>query len=261
MGICSQRIKKPTFATNKFTDMSTIIPSGTGSSARPIPAGGSETPMTPRLSVNKLAEYMEANPLRRRQIVIDAKNPEPFKVTRYSDARKALRAYIISNYNDDVLRHGLEYIKGKVPTSDWQRDDQLNSTMALQIALDSDFPNLRGYEPSPLDVDSAIININGLDVSVFPDVLLRHKVNGNVGCIKLHIAKTTSLEDKCLKHVATILQHYLERVGDPSKVDGEACFAVDVFSGCYEAAPKAYKRVLARIEAACEEVCLRWNAL
>lgn len=47
-------------------------------------------PSKPRLSVNKLAEYLEASSTRRKKIVFDAKYPEKFIVTRYKEAREAI---------------------------------------------------------------------------------------------------------------------------------------------------------------------------
>jgi hypothetical protein len=40
----------------------------------------------PRISVCKLAEYLEAQPIRRRQILKDQKYPPDFKVTWYDDS-------------------------------------------------------------------------------------------------------------------------------------------------------------------------------
>ena len=45
----------------------------------------------PRISVNKLAEYMEANSIRRKKIVYDAKYPQKFIVTRYKESKDTIK--------------------------------------------------------------------------------------------------------------------------------------------------------------------------
>ena len=225
------------------------------------PARGVPLTTKPRISVNKLAEYMEANALRRRQIVLQAKDPEPFITHRYSDARRALAAYIIGGYDENTLATAIAAIQAKPEGSDWQKDDRKNSITCLEIAQDADFPDLTGYDLSSLDVDRAIVELSGVDVSVLPDVLLRHRETGRVGGIKVHIAKTTGLSADGLKNVALVLRRYLIDRGDSEvMVDPDACFGIDVFSSSYEAAPKSYKRLMSRLEAACEEIRLRWEA-
>lgn len=61
----------------------------------------------PRISVNKLGEYLVATASRRRQILRDQKRPPDFKVVRYADAQRAIVDYFIDRHSDpDVLaRH------------------------------------------------------------------------------------------------------------------------------------------------------------
>ena len=44
----------------------------------------------PRISVNKLGEYMTATPLRRRRIVLDQKRPKTFIFARYREPQDAI---------------------------------------------------------------------------------------------------------------------------------------------------------------------------
>jgi len=55
---------------------------------------------SPRISVNKLAEFMTAKPARQRQILRDQKYPSDFKVVFYKEASEGMS--IPSNFK---LRH------------------------------------------------------------------------------------------------------------------------------------------------------------
>lgn len=55
----------------------------------------------PRISINKLGEYMTATPARRRQIVRDQKNPPAFKAARYKPARETIVSYLEDGMADD----------------------------------------------------------------------------------------------------------------------------------------------------------------
>lgn len=52
-----------------------------------------------KISVNKLAEYLGSDALRRRRIIEDQKEPLEFTVTRYKTAKSAMIDYLKSGYN------------------------------------------------------------------------------------------------------------------------------------------------------------------
>lgn len=55
---------------------------------------------TPRLSVNKLAEYVVSKGARQRQILTDQKFPQDFKGVYYREATEAIAQCIASNLED-----------------------------------------------------------------------------------------------------------------------------------------------------------------
>jgi hypothetical protein len=61
-----------------------------------------------KFSVNKLGEYLTANPSRRKRIIKDQKNPKGFIVIRYKDARKALVDFFANGKGDK------KYIEAKI---------------------------------------------------------------------------------------------------------------------------------------------------
>jgi len=54
----------------------------------------------PKVSANKLGEYMSASPSRRNEIVKNQKYPKGYVVTRYNDARRAIIDYFLNGRGD-----------------------------------------------------------------------------------------------------------------------------------------------------------------
>jgi hypothetical protein len=60
----------------------------------------SDQPKPPRLSVNKLGEYMTAKAGRQYKILHDAKYPQDFIVAHYKDAAEAIAKAIVDGLQD-----------------------------------------------------------------------------------------------------------------------------------------------------------------
>lgn len=216
----------------------------------------------PRLSVNKLAEYMTADPIRRRQIVRDAKHQEPFKTSRYASARNAIKAYISSGYNEDIINKAKKSISTRIADSDFQRDDIRNSILALEHVLYMDFPVLDEYEVKVFNDENTLIKLSGLDVSVNPDLKILNHNNEKIGAVKIHISKTNKLDEINLEYVSTLIKYFFLMTGNKEKnIENHLCISFDIFGESFIVSPKAYKRSISRILAACEEIVARWDTI
>lgn len=70
---------------------------------------------------------------------------------------------------------------------------------------------------------------------------------------------TYKLTQEARKYAATLLYALIEtNGGTPLRT---LCDSVDVFAAAYESAPRATKRRLEDVEAACEEIAERWPGL
>jgi hypothetical protein len=219
----------------------------------------------PRISINKLGEYLQANPQRRKKIVSDAKNPKPFVVTRYSDAREAIKNYFTSGFNTDILDASIEAHQGKDPASEFQEQDQALSIELLEMMLDLDLPDLSEFSLYVYEGANPKLNIAGVDISVNPDLIIRSDNRGQkvVGAIKLHISKSNQLDEEGAKNVAILLKEFVENhiAEDGEKVYLPFCIAVDIFGKVVCAAPKSFKRRMTYISSACEEIALWWDSV
>jgi len=216
-----------------------------------------------KLSVNKLGEYMTATPSRRKQIIKDQKRPSTFKVARYTDAREAIVNYLSSNMTDEATAGDkIEELITSGGHSDFQMQDRVLSADAIENFLDvSDEINLDGVTVEAGErFSEEALEIDDVSITMRPDALLKDEKTGEiVGCLKLHFPKSHPLDEKGCEYVATAMRHHLtENISTPSAVIPSKCYVVDVSTGKVRTAPKAYKRRMNDITAACEEISARW---
>ena len=219
----------------------------------------------PYISLNKMAEYMTAKSIRRRQIVKVLKKDKDFYKVYYSEVRKTLPKYFKSNYDTDIVDEAIARIEAKDPESDWDKSDFSNSIIALENIMDSNLPNLLNYEflrKNEYEVQS--IDLGGVKITIKPELFLKNKDNGKIGAIKSHIAKTpdNQLEEENRVYAATILKFALIQNGIQEKdIDNSACISYDIFKKDYSCSSNAFRRTMSAVEAACEEIVLRWDAI
>jgi hypothetical protein len=222
---------------------------------------------SPRISVNKLAEYLEATPTRRKQIVHDAKYPAAFITTRYKDARELIKSYIQGNVGEDDVLAGIDAFNSTVATSDWQEQDNALSAELLELLLDTDISPWKELVISPYEGENTLLNIAGVGISINPDLIVKIEDDQStrIGLMKLHISKTNELSEESQKVVAALLYEFAVQIvidkTDGEEADPGCCISFDLFKQCSETCPSAFKMRMRKIEAACEEIALWWDKL
>lgn len=219
--------------------------------------------MKPRISVNQLGEYMTATPSRRRQIVRDQKNPPLFKSTRYRDAREAIADHIASNMVDDeAALAAAQALRENTDGSDFVVQDRIHSAHAITAFLDiCEDMKLGALTAVRVDTFSSDgLEIAGVKVVMRPEALLLDPATQEVvGCVKLHFSRTQPLDGRSAAYVATALRAHLEQnLSSPGTVNPDRCYVVDIATRSILSAPKANKRRLGDLGAACEEIKDRW---
>lgn len=217
---------------------------------------------TPKISLNKLGEYLDATPARRRQIVKEQKEPQPYVAARYKDAREAIVEYIESGMNDEEkLLDVINKLKSDISGSEFYIQDKQASAQAIEDFLDtSEQIDIDGLSAHAFEKkENSIMLVSGVNISIRPDIILKDKKSGEiVGAIKLHFSKTHPLTSKSREYIATAIRVDLEKNGYKN-IDHKKCYSVDTPSQSASHAPKAYKRKINDIEAACEEIAARWG--
>ncbi|MFT6963551.1 MAG: hypothetical protein ACJAWV_003288 [Flammeovirgaceae bacterium] len=218
----------------------------------------------PRASVNQISEYVGANSTRRKKIVEDAKNPSSFIVARYTEARKAISNYIAEG-DLSCLDECADFLKNKVATSDFQKNDKKKSLEALLAIRNIDLSFLSGFEMDVYSGSNPKLQISGLDISVNPDIIIRGEHRGKkiIGAVKLHISSSAPLTEEMGKSVAMIIHEFIK--SHVQSADETAhlkfCISLDIFNGRLTEAPTSVKKRLSKIGASCEEFVLRWDSI
>jgi hypothetical protein len=222
--------------------------------------------LEPRISLNKLGEFLTTNPARRRKILVDQKYPKDFVVTRYNDAEKAIINYLFDNKHDtSILDSALDTIDKKYVKTDWEAQ-----TRSLNYdAIDSfyDIADQIDYSKCSLEKgikgESNYIMVEDVGVSIRPELFI-YKVKGedkNIGAIKLYFSKTFELSDEAGEYIASFIMEYLRTTKSALTASNKLCNVIDVFGQKVFMAPISYKRRMLDIKAACQEISAIWNKL
>jgi len=227
---------------------------------------GGRVNVEPRISLNKLGEYLTATPGRRRKILFDQKYPSDFIVTRYNDAEAAIIEYIFSNTNDvGLLDNALEQIEGKRVETDWEVQTKALNMEALEAFYDiADQIDYTKYSVEKcVKSEAAYGMLGGVQISVRPEIVIyRDKGEEKViGATKIYFSKSFPLLDGAGEYVSSFLVEYLKQTRKDRSVNNRICNVIDVFSRNIITAPISYKRRMADIEAACQEIAAVWNRL
>jgi hypothetical protein len=217
---------------------------------------------TPRISVNKLAEYMVATPARRRGIIRDQKVVRDFVVARYQAVYGGIAEALVT-HDVGPLYNRLERLYTASPASTWELQDNQLSVEALELFLQV-FDEL---DLSRYSVDRPIqslpkMNVSGTEVSVKPCVILREAGGvAAVGAVHIYLSKLFSFGDEAGAYATTVVHQYVENHLAEAKVRSSDSYVVDVFARRIHAGPKSFKRRRNDIAAACEEIAQRWSAV
>ncbi|MEA9752434.1 hypothetical protein VDG03_15705 [Xanthomonas campestris pv. raphani] len=217
----------------------------------------------PKISLNKLGEYLTATPSRRKRIILDQQDPKAFIVARYSDARAEIVQFLASGMDDDSsLIESAKRLRSDRSGTDFACQDRIASAEAIENFLEaSDKIQLEDLVVVPVENSSSeAMQISGVSVSIRPDAYLKDPVTGDIkGAIKLHFPKTTPLSEQAAEYVGAATKVFLQQEKRSPVVDHRKCYVVDVSTQAVYSAPKSHIRKMNDIAAACEEIDARWK--
>lgn len=215
---------------------------------------------TPRISLNKLGEYMTATPARRRRIIEDQITPKEFIATRYADARESISDYITGEISEGGLGKVAEDLRSKIYDSNFVAQDKNLSADAIDsfLEISDQLPVGYVFEKAPANAKSTL-ELSGVEVSIRPDVYIKSDDGEVVGAIKLHFPKSNPLTTTSGEYVATALKVFVQENAS-NAIDPKLCLIIDVPSSNVIPAPKAGKKRMSDLEAACEEIDAQWKA-
>jgi hypothetical protein len=224
----------------------------------------SRSQKAPRISVNKLGEYMTATPLRRLRIVADQQRPMTFIVPRYTEAQEAITKFLVREKHDtSLLASEIERLSAAPSATDWEAQRKRLCAEALARFLDvADQIDLHEQTLAPGGNDQPRLQVGGLEVSVRPEVIVRSTRRAREaasGALKLYFSKTLPLGQEGGEYVATLVHQFVDTHIAPGHADPRLCRVIDVFGGRVFTAPRAVARRRRDLWAACEEIARAWD--
>lgn len=219
----------------------------------------------PRISANKLGEYLRAAPARRRSIVKDQKTPKEFVVAWYASARQTIvDAFAAGQIDGDALWDAAEELNTRATPADFDKRLADASAEALRQFVDVlDNLDLEGASFLSTEPMQPTLNFADVEVSVRPDLIVQaadRRGNPVVGAVKLHFSKSAVFDKEAGDYVATLLNQHVDKyiATRSTPVNRQHCWVIDVFGGNVFTPPSAQKKRLDDIEAACSEIKLWW---
>jgi hypothetical protein len=214
---------------------------------------------TPKISVIQLAEYLSASPLKRKRIVMDAKNPPKVKIAGYQYARRTTRSFLKGDQDIVIINNAIEKLKLTKTETDFRKSWKGNNIGELEHIENIEFPDLSYMNIFFYERLTQYLVIEGVRITVNPDLLLEWKVKGEVvkqGAIKFQYTKSGPPSVTKGEIVATILRAHIEEyiVRDQDVVDNSLCFFVDVYNESLTYAPRSYQQKMNQVKAACQEI-------
>jgi hypothetical protein len=221
----------------------------------------------PRISVNKLAEFIDAKAARQRQILRDQKFPSEYKGMYYKEAVEAISTCIASNLENTSI------IERTIATLDQQNPDKIGTQRRIQSNIDAletfeamlDDVDLRGAEPKLGEHTSPKLTIQNVEISVRPEIILTGTGKAKQllkGALKLHFPRTFPLGDSGASYVSTLLQEYAKaHLINNGEAHGPLCPVLDVGSKKIYAGTKSTLARMRDIQAACRNIAALWPSI
>ena len=231
-------------------------------------SGPTKVRANPRISINKLGEYLTAKPARRKSIIKDQKYPpEVFITGKYNDAFESIvNFFTLGALQPEVLHRAISRLSVNPTANAPQAADLKNNILALQhlIKTAGTLP-FTGLTFRAAKQQGALLTIGKVVVSVRPELEIIAPQRGGgtkYGLLKLYLGKTHPLNEESASLIATTVHQFAEKhFGTPENVDLKRCYVLDVFQGKLFTAPQSYTKRRSDIAAACEEIAARWPTL
>lgn len=225
------------------------------------------TLLEPVISLNALAEFCYATPVRRRAIIADMAK-ESFDVYKnwYGEVPGAYKLYLASQCTDDEKLSSLEALLiRRQPQNDQDDEKALKQLDALELIRQTDHRVLtKSATLSAYNFVEKSLWVSGVRVRVSPSNLVKSHSeleSGAIGVLKPYIKKGRPLSQREAQTIATLLHWFTEEQLSKYATSSPSLSAViDVFGRKITKASAKDTNLRRTIVAGCEEIYERWPA-
>lgn len=198
---------------------------------------------TPRVTFSALCEFLSASPTRQISIIREQKAPKPAKIKSYTTAVQQIQDFAVNKKPLNPLAAGLE------PHEQEVIEELLNNNWTP--------PSKTVHRPA---TKQPPMKVNGVEISVFPDLLLAENTakRSMTGSMKFYCTKSRELKAEVGRWMASLLYCYSQTVLNDTDAHPDLCMIYDVREDEYYEAGKSYKRLYQNVESACQIIASLW---
>jgi hypothetical protein len=220
----------------------------------------------PHISVNKLAEFIDAKAARQRQILRDQKFPTDYKGMYYREAAETIGTVIASNLENTSI------IEKAIASLEQQNPDKIGTQRRIQANIDAletfeamlDDIDLKGAKPSLGAHNPPKLVIQNVEISIRPEIVLTGTGKNKqplVGALKLHFPRTFPLGDSA-GYVSAMLREYATSfLSNDGEAHGPFCPVIDVGSKLVCPGVKSVIGRMNDVRAACQNIVALWPSI
>lgn len=211
------------------------------------------------ISINPLAEFIQASAQRKRSIVKQQLNPPKVKVARYVTARSQMKKSVMNGFSSQEIVSGILVLQNREPKTKFAKSDIENSIEALRYFLNLQFPEMKDLITCHFyRSEKKSFELSGVNIIVAPDLILKYSKDGQnyIGGIKFHISREKTFTYEGSQVAAYGIMTLLNKeVADGDEiVDPRLCLSIDVFGQRVMNALSLQKDISEKVENACEEI-------
>ena len=196
------------------------------------------------MTFSSLCEYLSASPVRQISILKDQKYPKTSIVKSYSSAIQQIQSLAVDKRPLNPQATGIE------PHEQEVLEELLNNSWS--------FPSQRASRPA---TKMNPMKVKGVEISVFPDLLLSDKSGKVSGSLKFYMSKSKELDAEVARWMASFLYCYKCEVEKDTSAHPNLCMIYNARTDEYFEAGKSYKRLFQNIEGACQFIGALWPVI
>jgi hypothetical protein len=236
-----------------------------------------EIERTPRISVNKLADYLStASTSKRRSILREQKFPKDseIKVVYYNEAKQPIKkCFATSAFTFDSISKAIRKLRAEIDELNLNQPEtveeigkhksKLQRKESCLEVLDIFLENidmLDKYKTNDFSstIPNGAVEINGVKISVDPDVIIKGSYRGKsyTGALKLYFSKSNKLTTDMGKTISSVVYEHLK--GFHPDANNKHCFVYDVVNSKIHFASLSYAKKIKEIQEACEDIAILW---
>lgn len=216
------------------------------------------------ISINPLAEFLEAKDSRKKEIIEEQLNPNPVRIPYYAQARPCIIKSIFNNGDPIYINDVIPKINEKVADKAWKKSNKKLSIQALEWCRNIPLPDaMKNYPMEHIRTNVKFFPLYGVNIKVSPSGIFRIIIDGQkyIGAFQIHLSKGKIFSIKQSALVAQMLNLFLNNfvAEEDDIVDPQLCICIDPFSETVVTASAKMKYSIGEVKKACQEICIIWD--